>query len=339
MEIIPAADGSNDSGAPAETPVALDVGLALHEPLGVECLEDRVLLAADTAAPTPPLEIPPAEPAALVGAPLTEGTAIHELALTADVADARAEVGGFEGTAGASAGSHAEVIELPHEVLEKPGPESGEGSERTPEDLGESKSAQNEFGLATIEPEANKALRTHESTRRVPSGEASAFLTDEGDHTGPVGEDSPLWPSTDAVETNEQPALDTRVLTELGRERPGAELGASLAEETAIAPLLDELPAANQPTVEANQAEDQDSAAIDTADPGNQADEAHPADAAGPTTGEPVDSESPGGVVHPVADGASADPLGEPTAHDAIFAGGGGVEAVIEHGTSDQKTS
>jgi hypothetical protein len=49
MEIIPATDESSDSDASAAKTPALDCSPAVHEPLGVELLEDKVLLASDMA--------------------------------------------------------------------------------------------------------------------------------------------------------------------------------------------------------------------------------------------------------------------------------------------------
>jgi hypothetical protein len=329
MEIIPAADESNDASASAVTSPALEVGPAAHEPLGVELLEDRVLLAADAAAP-PPVEPLPSEPAALVAAPTTGAAGVHERALTAEVTDARAEVSRSGDPA--SPAPRVETVEMPHEAIETAGPESGEQSERLTEDLGESESGKNEFGLATIEPEANKALRTHESAKKLPSGEALTSFTDESEETDPAGEGSPVEASPDAVRAAEQPVLDTRVLAEWGRERPAVELGASLAEETAIAPLLDELPKSESPTIQADAAEqiDDGSAVTDQAGSRYQADQSYPADNLGqPANGETTASERAGGAAHP---DAAASLREEPAAHDAVFAGGRGVEAVIEHG-------
>jgi hypothetical protein len=335
MEIIPATDEPNDGGTAVvgDTPLGFNPGAP--EPLGVESLEERVLLASDTPAAAAPDIVPPTEPAPYIAAPVAGGAPLHDLASAATPGSERDDNPVIVGQ------PRRDVVETPEEVKEVDGPEHAEVGEPLAEmGLGEGDSGRNEFGLATIEPEKGKAAHDHDKLRP-----AETFQ--------PAGEELPETElAAGEVQGGEQPALDTRVLAELGRERPTTELGASLAEETAIAPLLDQggldqagisaTETRHLPTVDASPAEHQEDLvappqlddSTSTSDPAatlTPVDEAHPADVARQSAdAQPAASELLHGAPQSNANGAAGVSPGEVVAHDAVFAGGGGVEAVIE---------
>lgn len=333
MEIIPAGEESSDSNAVAPRAAALDISPAAHEPLGVESLEEKVLLASDTAAagPAAPVETVSPEPAALVAAPVAGGAVLHGLAMTAEAVDTAALPNSSGLASPTPRESHVEVVELPHELVDRPGPEEHQPIERAA-DLGENESTDNEFGLATIEPEKNTSLHGHNSGKVHEPLHVSRTLTEQSIQPEPAGGEGQL---ADAV-------LDVRVLDELGRQRPAPELAASLAEETAIAPLLDELPASESPTAHPKPV-DHETNFVPL--PQSQSNTAVEADGVNPEDQPPAanfvdsakdDLESLNVPTRPNAQDPTADLADEPAVHDAIFAGGGGVEAVIDRGTSDR---
>lgn len=128
---------------------AVPVSTAAQEPLAVEALEDRVLPASD---PVPTAAVPPAEPAPYVAAEHTLHAAI-DLESVAAVADIGADatqpspgVSSAQPTPPRPAAGEAEPLEKRLDTFQEPAPEN--------KVFNEADSNRNEFGLATIEPEA-----------------------------------------------------------------------------------------------------------------------------------------------------------------------------------------
>lgn len=335
METIPLEEDSCDR-QPEAPSVPAEANPA---PLAVEPLEDRVLLASDTAPAAPLTDAPPIEPAPYV-APQHAGLAI-DLGDAVEAAGAETvESNGVHGSSNAGqpwvrlpSQGEAELVENKSEAVEKAVPEHN--------DSGESPLDRNEFGLATIEPEAGSPeVRNSPSNDRLLrklvalDGPQEKKAAEPGAHDG--GAEAAVPQAVDLVVSEVATELDPalaktiQVETQLGfstagpQETAGADaLSNDKNLDALVQPVLKSQPFTEPPPVQ-EAAEDFSVAKISADTNLDQQ-----------TIGAVSDSSESVVEGHPEAEyqnhRAAPDGLPEmpPAAHDALFAEGNGVEAVL----------
>ena len=344
METVPLLDLGRDAQSQAAS-AAIESTPGTRELLPVEVLEDRVLLASDAAAAASPgLDGLPVEPAPYVAAQQAGHRVAVDLMDALEAAGPSTEAGGTPAAAATPgdqsghtvpAHAEAELVDNKSEPPERSTPETSEAMEHA--------SNRNEFGLATIEPEMVDGEATSFRDRI-----ASKSLANTGG-SEPAKADAPVPPMAglEAEDPNGPRAVDTAVkavaddlepvLAQRKVTQPAVELtaGSEVASAKAATespsdaqadpfvhtllqaetPLGPAPPAAVAPVAGhgASAIEDASSAAVPAADlvPTNAA---HPGD-------------------RHLLQRQNADLMNDtpPAAHDALFAGGKGVEAMLEH--------
>jgi hypothetical protein len=326
METIPLTNEQTESQDNAILPT-IPVG---REPLVVEALEDRVLLASDAATESGVAESAPPEPLAYVAAP-------HVGQLAVDLGDAVApsEVNSESGKTPSNesgprpphpAESHAEaeVVDTKTETVERSPPESIETPDHEPN--------HNRFGLATIEPElknspydeiSSESLIGKSDQQELSETETSRAVTGNAEPpTHAVAVDLAVKEVADGLATLLPPAKQLQPAVEptlgkssLAREIPAGEVPTDDQSGAVARSILQaEVEAENSPvTVDTPSAEDTALALAD-APAAEQPATTHPSDGA-----PQAQSEVQQCAVETLA-----------AAHDALFARGNGVEAVLE---------
>lgn len=333
METVPLIDDQTEEQSDATAP--LETAPDGHEPLVVEALEDRVLLASDAAMPAAVAETAPAEPVAFVAPQHVNQLAVDlgEALEASDTSTGPEQTPTSPGPAQQSAHageSHAEahVVEEKSELPEQPMREANEmmGNE----------SNRNRFGLATIEPE--KASQESQLGAEVGNGEqphAGAETAVEQPARLTAG------PTGRAHEPTVAEAAVQQVADELAPKLGPKAIGPLIEPELNHAPLASASEANSSPTIEETEAIVRTILQTDTKTDSSPLAAAAPvADEAGAAAQETPaltlasaeqsdhnDGLSASAVLPSVLQTSAETPA---AAHDALFAGGQGVEAVLE---------
>lgn len=330
MEMIPLDDQTADLPLEAAPP-APETTSAGRESLVVESLENRVLLAAEAVA-APIADAPQTEPAPFVAAQRTQHVEV-DLQDFAEAPDpSGAGHGGAQGVVVGAQSPHgeprppeAEKVEYRNEHAVETLPENKEGNE--PE------ANRNEFGLATIEPSKSKAeatasriareLLAEPSNRDTEGEDAEAELISSRTTQSGVAQAAAISDLAGDVAAQLDVELATTVSLESNvrpgsNDNPAGTPTSAEAESAVIAQIALKtdaiLPRAGNEISEASASGD-----ADLTDPSFTAAEEVAAAPRQPT------AESPN------ADNDTQPPAEMPSeAHDALFAGGQGVEAVFE---------
>lgn len=340
MEMIPldenVAEKASEAGPPPEA------ALAGREPLVVESLENRVLLAADAAPAVSVVEPTTAEPAPFVAAPHTHHIdidlqALAESAEAGDSSRSSAQVlPGGQSPHGEPRPPEAEKVEYDNDLAVEAVPENKEL---------ESDGGRDELGLATIEPPKSKAEAAAAQNERIaleepiaPESQAANAKPDRlrqrRDDFAAAAQAGALSDAVIDVAAQLDPGLVKAVHVETQIEATPAGptvskasagddiaiLAQAVIKTDAISPSTQAaLPAATHEAAEAN------------ALPSGSVLDNSPAAVAGNDVGERQEAVEP-----PRAAEYNAQPLTEmpPAAHDALFAGGQGIEAVLERSSA-----
>lgn len=319
MEMIPLDDRAAEPSADA--PAAPEATAAGREPLVVESLENRVLLAADA---VPIADAPATEPAPYVAAPQTHHLEIdlQDLAETAEASGS-----GNVATSGAASGhqaAHAEPHQPEAEKVEYRNENAVEAvSEK--KDPSESEANRNEFGLATIEPPRSKAeaaaSRIGRELLEQPTENEPQAANAEADMLGRA--------STESASETQSPAL-SRLAGEVAEKLDGGLLRAvSLEANVGSAPAADV-------AAKSGSADDEAAVVAQTVLKSQPLSETAWAEPAQPAVEEIASSAQQQTVESPQVPEYNAEPLAETpaAAHDALFSGGQGVEAVLERSSA-----
>lgn len=354
MEVIPIANES-PAGPPQEVkPAPIEASPLGRQSLGVETLEDRVLLTTEAAPAAVPADVElPQSPAAYVAQQLPPhaqpllGDALAAASDAPDASDggstAAAEApGGVNqnsksgGLPGPSSEPRAEIVERAGEFKEK------DMVEPQLEDKAERRFDENDSAGATIEPEGARSPRDREAAQRLlgsaPSdkGRAEDAPTDDAPSDGADLSDT----EPTELESPEIAAAKASVIVSLTSQRE------QVMDNLGLNPVVDQLadklaleaanlgPGASQAT-SAIQAEQGVAAGINAGDDSGDAASrqdatGHAADAAdADPAGDAVAAyaSQPATAFDRAADAARFNPAGDidggmPAAHDAVFARG-----------------
>lgn len=348
MEMIPLVDQPGDP-VPETTPVQ-DANLSGHEPLVVEPLENRVLLAADVTAAAPIADVPATEPAPYVAAPQTHHLDIdlQDLVETPDASEATGHAAGEGVVQGQN--SHAQPHQPEAEKVEN---KTETAVEELPEnkDSIEPESNRNEFGLATIEPPKSAVEAAMSSGEHVLLGGLAA------DDDAPSAGAETDTPARDRAESGTQSnpiafegvavrvaadldaVLVKAASVELQVEAIDQKLGSSDDTSTKSlsankgAAVLAQTVLRAEPLAETLSPQPADDAEDAIASGSTESDLSQPGAAASHEAAVAPQQQS---VEPPKAQDSNAEQVAEtpPAAHDALFAGGHGVEVVLERSSA-----